>query len=133
MILGVGIQWIDVGRFERALGRHGTRLRERVFTEGEVGYAGRRSAQGELQSLAVRFAAKCAARAALSSAAGTALPPLRFREFEVVRESGRAPTLDFHGDTKGHAERSGVERVALSLTHDREACMAHVLVEGVGR
>lgn len=128
----MGIELLDVPRFRSALTRFDSRLRERVFTEGERAYARARN-KGEAQSLAVRFAAKCAARRALAAARGRDLPGVAWREIEVVRHPGRAPTLAFHGRAQGIASDAGIEGVSLSLTHDRSACMAHVVVEGAGR
>ena len=67
MILGMGIELLDVPRFRCALERFDARLRTRVFTDGERAYARARH-KGEVQSLAVRFAAKCAAKRALAAA-----------------------------------------------------------------
>ncbi len=129
MILGTGIELLEVPRFRTALARYDERLRERVFTPGEREYA-RARRKGEVQSLAVRFAAKCAARRALGAALGAEPGCIPWRDIEVVRASGRPPTLCFHGRAEGVAERAGVSETALSLTHDRSACMAQVVVQG---
>lgn len=120
------MEWVELSRFERSLERFGDRLLERLFTEEERAYAARRRRGAE--SLAARLAAKTAARRALCSAAGTVSGA--WHEYEVVRLPGRAPTLQFHGRAAQLAERAGVGTVALSLTHDRGACLAHVVVEG---
>ena len=129
MILGVGVELLEVPRFRATLARFDTRLRQRVFTVDEQAYAAARR-KGEAQSLAVRFAAKCAARRALAAAAGRAIPGVGWREIEVTRESGRPPRVRFHGAAETIADEAGVARVALSLTHDQSACMAQVVVEG---
>lgn len=114
----MGVGYVDVPRFESAAQRHGERLQQRLFTAGERAYAARRS-----QSLAVRFAAKLAARRALG------LPAAHWREIEVVRRSGEAPTLRFHGRAAAAAERLGVRHAALTLTHDRCCCIGQVVLE----
>lgn len=131
MILGVGIELLEVPRFRATLERFHDRLRDRVFTPDEQAYAAARS-RGETQSLAVRFAAKCAARRALAAASTRDIRGVGWREIEVVRVSGRPPTLRLHGQANAIAHEAGVSGVALSLTHDRSACMAHVVVEGEG-
>ncbi len=123
MIVGTGVEMVDVPRFERLLERHGERLRLRVFTAGERAYAARKTSRGAAQSLAVRFAAKLAARRALG-AWGVAL-----REVEVVRASGRAPTLQFHAGAADRARAKGVTRAALTLTHDPVCCIGLVVLE----
>lgn len=126
MVVGLGVEWVDVARFAAAERRFGARLRERLFTAGERDYAARRRRSG-IQSLAVRFAAKAAARRALGGAGG---PPPCWRELEVVREPGRAPTLRFHGAAARAARQLGVRAVALTLTHDAHCCIGQVVLEG---
>jgi holo-[acyl-carrier protein] synthase len=125
VIVGLGIELIDVPRFGRALDRFGERMRVRIFTDGEQAYAARRIRGG--QSLAVRFAAKVAARRALGCGPGERRSG--WRDIEVVREPGRAPTLRFHGAAARRAGALGVGRVALTLTHDRSTCLAQVVLE----
>ena len=122
MIVGLGVELVDVARFEAALARFGERLRRRLFTPGECAFAARRARGGE--SLAVRFAAKLAARRALAAGA------LGWRELEVVREAERAPTLRLHGEAASAARALGVSRVSLSLSHDANWCVGQVVLEG---
>lgn len=120
-IVGLGVELIDVARFEAALERHGERLSHRLFTRGERAFAGdrRRNAQG----LAVRFAAKLAVRRALGR------PGLRFRDLEVMRAGEAAPTLALHGEAARAARALGVTRTSISLTHDATWCASHVVLE----
>jgi len=124
MIVGIGVELVDVARFGRLLERHGERIACRVFTSGEQAYAARRAPRSAVQSLAVRFAAKIAARRALGSL-GVAL-----RDVEVVRARGEPPGLRFHGGAAVQAEARGVKRTALTLTHDPVCCVGHVVLEG---
>ena len=122
MIVGVGVEWLDVPRFEALERRHGDRLLARIFTAGERAFAARR-ARGH-ESLAVRFAAKVAARRALG------LRAARWHELEVVREPRHAPQMVFHGEAARAAERLGVTRISLTLTHDAACCVGQVVLEG---
>jgi holo-[acyl-carrier protein] synthase len=122
MIVGVGVGLVDVPRFEAALERFGSRMRERVFTEQERAYAARRAAGA--QSLAVRFAAKVAARRALGR------PDLRWQELEVVRERGAAPSLRLHGRASRAAVALGVHTTTLTLSHDAAWGIGQVILEG---
>ena len=123
-ILGLGVQWVDVDRFEACLERYGDRLRERVFSEGERAFVARKNAKAAAESLAVRFAAKSAARRALG------LSALGWQEVEVHREKGQAPTLRFHGRAAERALQLGVTGIALSLTHDPAGAVGQVVLEG---
>ena len=121
MIVGVGIELVDRVRFESLLDRYGDRLRERLFTAGEREYAAGKRRAGE--SLAVRFAAKLAARRALSASA------LRWRDIEVVRGREGPPTLRLAGGAERAARRAGVSKIALTLSHDAQWCVGQVILE----
>jgi len=121
VIVGVGIELVDRVRFESLLDRYGDRLREKLFTDGECAYASRRQRDGE--SLAVRFAAKLAARRALRTSA------LRWRDIEVIRNREGPPTLRLSGGAERAAVRAGVSAIALTLSHDAQWCVGHVILE----
>jgi len=121
VIVGVGIELVDRQRFESLLDRFGDRLRDRLFTDGEREYAARNKRDGE--SLAVRFAAKLAARRALQTTA------LRWRDIEVVRDRQGPPTLRLTGGAERAARRAGVSNIALTLTHDAQWCVGQVILE----
>jgi holo-[acyl-carrier protein] synthase len=121
MIVGLGIEWLDVPRFEAIERRFGERLRERLFTEGELAFASRRARGSE--SLAVRLAAKLAARRALGMRA------VRWHDLEVVRAGGLRPELHLHGEASRVAARLGVTHVSVTLTHDAAACLGQVVLE----
>lgn len=121
MIVGIGVEWLDVPRFEAAERRFGNRLRERLFTPQERAYAAAR--RRGYQSLAVRFAAKLAARRALG------LSFAHWHELEVERRPGQAPRMRFHGAAARAAQRLGVTTVSLTLTHDASCCVGHIVLE----
>ncbi|BBH16837.1 holo-[acyl-carrier-protein] synthase [Nocardioides baekrokdamisoli] len=110
MIRGIGVDLVDVARFEAALSRTPALL-ERAFTPAERDLP--------LASLAARFAAKEALAKALGVPAG-----LSWHEAEVT--SGGAPIFVLTGAV---AAAVGAGRVHLSLSHDAGLAAAHVLVE----
>jgi holo-[acyl-carrier protein] synthase len=124
MIVGLGIGFVDVPRFEALEERHRTRMHRKLFTEGECAYAARR-ARGH-ESLAVRLAAKTAALRALGMSSG------RWHDFEVTRKRGRPPVMNFHGQAARAAEALGVTDIALTLTHDALCCVGQVVLESRG-
>ena len=114
---GVGVDLIEIARLEGALERR-PRLRERIFTAGELAHADARRRPG--QHLAARFAAKEAALKTLG------LGGLRLHEVEVAGGGDRAPELILHGSAAVCARRLGVE-LELSLSHSRELAVAAVV------
>ncbi|MCG8591194.1 MAG: holo-ACP synthase [Proteobacteria bacterium] len=121
MIVGLGVEWVDVPRFDAVRRRFGRRLEERLFTPDERRYAASRPRS---ESLAVRFAAKLAARRALGARG------LSWHEIEVVRDPDGPPGLRFHGAAAASAGALGVARSSLSLTHDAACCISQVVLEG---
>lgn len=125
MIVGVGVDLVEIARIRRAMARWHDRFLQRVFTEEELAYALRRRDPAE--HLAARFAAKEATLKAL----GTGLTMgVRWREMEVRRARGERPTLQLSGRTGALGASRGVRALHLSLTHDGEYALAQVLAEG---
>lgn len=126
MILGLGMDVVEIGRIARILdGPPGLaeRFLARVFTPGErADCDGRRD---RAAAYAARFAAKEAGYKALAVA-----PRASWREFEVVRPKGSAPSLRLSGYAAASAEVRGVSRVHLTLTHDGGVAAATVILEG---
>jgi holo-[acyl-carrier protein] synthase len=124
MIVGSGIDAIEIARIALALEQFGDRFCRRVFTAQEIAYC--RSKRNAAESFAARFAAKEAGAKAL----GTGIHAgVGWRDIEVVRAPGGRPGLRFHGRALVHAQRLRVANAALSLTHSRELAFAQVLLE----
>ncbi len=125
MILGIGLDLLEVSRMARALEGHDSRFVTRVFTEDED-----RDCQGRVdraQALAARFAAKEACLKALGTGWSEGLS---FQQVEVVKAAGGRPTIRLHGAARARAEALGVTRVHVSLTHQRGVAGAVVVLEG---
>ena len=124
-IKGVGIDLARIPRLRRVVERWDERFLRRVFTDEEIAYCRRR--RDPIPHLAARFAAKEATLKAL----GTGLRMgINWRELEVRRERGQAPTMVLTGRSRDIALARGGSRVLLSLTHDGDYAMAHALLVG---
>ena len=111
----VGLDLIEIDRVEAALARHPHRFRDRVFTAREIAECDRKPRPA--QSYAGRFAAK----EAIGKALGTGVP-FTWREIEI---SGRGkPQVRLAGSMLAAAERLGVVRVDLSMSHSRTTAVA---------
>lgn len=117
MIIGVGVDVVDVERLERALTRT-PRLRERLFTPGE-------QQATRSDSLAARFAAKEAVAKALGAPGG-----LRWTDAEVVTDSTGRPALSLSGGVAQEADAQGITDWHLSMSHDGGVATAIVVAEG---
>lgn len=115
MIVGVGVDVVEVARLARALERTPT-LRDRLFTPGEQQVE-------RVESLAARFAAKEAVAKVLGA------PGLPWVEAEVVSTLEGRPTLVVHGSVAETAAAQGITRWHLSLSHDGGIATAFVVAE----
>ena len=124
MILGLGIDLEEVSRVREAVERHGRRFLERVYTPGEIAYVEGRA--NRYERYAARFAAKEAAMKALGTGWGRGVVWL---DLEVVNESRGRPGLQLGGRAQEVADRLGVRRIHLSLSHNRLHVVAQVILE----
>jgi holo-[acyl-carrier protein] synthase len=116
VIVGVGIDVVDVDRFGQVLERTPA-LRERLFTESERSLG--------LASLAARFAAKEALAKSLGAPVG-----MRWLDAAVVQDGKGQPSLQVSGTVAARAEDLGVASFHLSLSHDAGIASAVVIAAG---
>jgi len=124
MILGSGIDLVEIARIQQCIDRYGSRFLDRVYTGAEQAYCRRKRASAE--SFAARFAAKEAGAKALGTGISQGVSWL---EIEVVRQPSGRPSLQLHGRAAEIAARLGVVHAALSITHTAEVAMASVVLE----
>ena len=115
-----GVDIIEVERIGKAVDRYGDRFVRRIYTDGEIAYS-----RGRAPQLAARFAAKEAVMKAL----GTGIRGVRWRDVEVVRRRGRAPSIKLHGTALARAESMGIDNLALALSHSDSYAVAFVVAE----
>jgi holo-[acyl-carrier protein] synthase len=115
VIIGVGIDVVDVARFTQTL-EETPRLRQRLFTEAEQ--------QLPPASLAARFAAKEALAKALGAPVG-----LHWLDAEVHRGDDGRPHLSMTGTVAARAGQLGARRTHISLSHDAGIASAVVVLE----
>lgn len=125
ILVGHGIDLVEVARIARLLADHPERFRERCFTPAEQAYA--KSSARETEHLAARFAAKEAALKAL----GTGLRHgIAWTDIEVVNDASGRPTLTLTGEAANTAARLGIRSWAVSLSHTDTMAIASVLALG---
>jgi len=118
-IIGIGVDVVDIARFEAVIARTPA-IVDRLFTSAE-----QTSAQGHqlpLVSLAGRFAVKEAVAKALSAPAG-----MEFHDCQV--SNGGAPTLTITGTVEQVAKSLGVTHWHVSISHDGPVAIAYVIAE----
>ena len=115
MIVGTGIDVVDIARFAETLERT-PGLLTRLFTESERGLP--------MRSLAARFAAKEAVAKALGAPVG-----LAWTDAIVVRDETGRPGIEMVGTVAARAAELGVARMHVSLSHDAGIASAVVIAE----
>ncbi|HLV25834.1 MAG TPA: holo-ACP synthase [Gemmatimonadales bacterium] len=127
VIVGLGIDLVEIGRVARLIDRHGERALRKLFTDEERSYAARRAEPA--RHFAGRFAAKEAAFKALS--ADSAARQMSWKELEVFGAPDGRPTLRLHGVAASAAARLGANKAWVTITHDERSAMAVVVLERV--
>lgn len=115
MIIGTGIDLVDIARFERSMART-PRLLERLFTPAEQTL--------RLRSLAARYAAKEALIKALGGSDG-----VYWTEIEIGAEPSGKPLFVLSGSTAAVVAERGITALHLSMTHDAGLAVAYVVAE----
>jgi holo-[acyl-carrier protein] synthase len=117
VIVGIGVDLVDIPRFERTISRT-PRLLERLFSE--------RERLLKPHSLAARYAAKEALIKALGGSDG-----LHWTEIEIASEPSGRPLFALTGSTAAVIAARGITAVHLSMSHDAGLATAYVVAESV--
>lgn len=124
MIVGLGIDIIEIGRIAEVYHKYPVRFPGKILTEREESYC--RQFADPLPEIAARFAAK----EAFSKAIGTGMTRgTIWKDIEVTRDPGKPPGIHLSGEAKKWAERLGINNIHLSLTHTEKNAAAVVTVE----
>ena len=125
MIIGIGMDLVEIPRIEAALARHGERFAQRILTEREY----RRFAAHAKPAayLAKRFAAK----EAFSKAMATGMRwPVSWRNIGVVNHASGCPYFDLAPELDEAVRRRGITAMHVSITDERGMAAAYVIFEG---
>jgi holo-[acyl-carrier protein] synthase len=124
MVYGIGVDIIDIKRFERALERWGDRLRERVFTPQELSICLAKAHPG--RHLALRFAAK----EAMVKALGIGMfQGVAWNDIEIINDSLGRPHMKVSGVAERICQAKGIKEIFVSISHEHAYGVAHVLLE----
>jgi holo-[acyl-carrier protein] synthase len=124
MIVGIGVDIVDVARVEKSIKRYGNSYLERVYTPREIEYCS--DGANKWQRYAARMAAKEAAMKALGTGWGSGVEWLNF---EVQHEALGRPALALTGAAADIARERGISRVWISLAHISSYAIAEVVFE----
>ena len=111
----LGVDIIKVDRIRASIERFGERFANRVLTINEQRYVRMRPET---------FAGRWAAKEAVSKVLGLGVRGIGWRDIEVVRLPTGQPSVSLHGRAAARAEQLGMDRIALSITHESDYAVA---------
>jgi len=120
VIAGIGVDVVDLGRFERALMRTPA-LISRLFAQSEQQRDG---VELSFRSLAGRFAAKEALIKAIGDSTG-----VRWHDMSVVSDGHGSPSFAVNGSVAAIIAARGIRTLHLSMSHDAGIAIAYVIAE----
>jgi holo-[acyl-carrier protein] synthase len=128
MILGIGIDIVEVARVQASYEKFGERFLNRILHPNEIGYCLSHKAPGPF--LAVRFAAKEAIAKAFGTGIGV---QLGWQDMEVGRRDSGEPFVVLHGVGQKLLRERGARAVLISLSHTQNYAAAVAVLEARAR
>jgi holo-[acyl-carrier protein] synthase len=124
MIVGIGIDLIEIQRIRDVHARHQERFIDRILTAAEKEYVLKHADPG------ARLAGRWAAKEAALKALGTGLAEgLSWREIEIFPDLRGKPALFLHGKALQRAKELEAAVFHVTITHSNELAMAQVILE----
>ncbi len=125
MILGMGVDIVELYRMKDAIKRLGDLFVTKIFTPIEIKYStSRRLAH---QHFAARFAAK---EAVVKAFGEPNKHPIRWTEIEVLNDKEGKPVIEFHNDALKLKKRKRGGKVVVSMSHSENYAIANVILMG---
>lgn len=123
MILGIGVDLIDVRRMEAVIFRWQERFLKRIFTKREIHYCNNK--KNPAQRFATRYAAK---EALIKALFPKGVEGISMRDVEIDQKEGR-PFVNLYGKINQFAEEQGMKKIHLMVSHDGDYGVANVILE----
>ena len=125
-VIGIGIDIVECARIQNSIERFGDRFLKRIFTEGEIAYS------QSMQFPARHFAARFAAKEALSKAFGTGIgKSMSWRDLDVRKKESGEPFAVLSGGAEQMARERGIAKVWISLSHTEQSGSATIVLESI--
>lgn len=129
MIIGIGIDIVEISRIGKALGRFGDKFEQRVFTVGEILIANKKANQAIKNNYyAKRFAAKEAFSKAIGLGIGRGI---NFTDIEVINDGNGKPKIKLTSDAKQFLQKHLNQnnfKIDLSMSDTRDIAEAIVII-----
>jgi holo-[acyl-carrier protein] synthase len=124
MIIGIGIDHVEMAKFKSDVESNQPDFVARIFTDSEIAYA--RNTDDYLQRLAGRFAAKEAALKALGTGWTSEVD---WKQIEISNDPSGRPTITLTGRAAELATAAGAKHFFVSISHSPHLATAEVIIE----
>ena len=119
MVLGIGIDIIEIERIKESIEEFDDKFLNKVFTKIEIEYS--ISKKNKYQHFAARFAAKEAIYKALSSDTDTIYS---WQDIEIYNEVNGLPRVKLYGNLKDYLSSTKELKISMSHSDNYVACVA---------
>ncbi|MFH1853957.1 MAG: holo-ACP synthase [Candidatus Omnitrophota bacterium] len=122
MIIGTGVDIIEVWRIKKALDKWGERFLGRVFTQRELDYANTKKFSHE--TLAARFACK----ESVLKAFGDTRIGARLKNIEILNDAKGKPEVILHGEVREFADKNNLDNILVSMSHTNNYAISNAIL-----
>lgn len=123
MIVGIGMDIVEVERIRTGIERYGKRFIERIFTDNEIDYCNNK------KTSYIHYAGRFAVKEAFSKAIGTGFNKgLTWQDIETINSLSGKPEIITKGKAKDMLKELGIENTFVTITHTKTICAAVVII-----
>jgi len=119
MVLGLGIDIIEIDRIKQSIETYGEKFLNKIFTKNEIEYS--ITKPNQYQHFAARFAAKEAIYKALSSDTNQVYS---WQDVEIYNEKNGLPKVKFYGALKNYLNENKQIKISMSHSEHYVTCVA---------
>ena len=124
MIVGTGIDIIEVDRIKNSIQKYSDRFKTKIFTQKEIDYC---DSQAEP---AKHFAARFSVKEAVLKCFGTGMSGgILWKDIEVDKLESGQPILNLYGKGEKIFDQLNLKHIHISITHDKSYAVAHAIAE----
>ena len=124
MIVGTGIDIIEIDRIKNSIQKYSDRFKKKIFTQKEIDYC---DSQAEP---AKHFAARFSVKEAVLKCFGTGMSGgILWKDIEVDKLESGQPILNLYGKGEKIFDQLNLKHIHISITHDKSYAVAHAIAE----